>query len=199
MTPKQVKAARAMLDWSQQDLAEIAGVATSTVADFERGQRTPIASNAQAMRSSLESAGIRFLPNGVEKGKRSLTSVSPLEVISALAAAFGSAESFLPPLPPGYHADLDFVAFNQQFSDTSCGFGGMAGQGFTTAPVIVVFRERNGQAAVFVSGRFAYVVEPNEHPKLAENFWALLDVIHRTIEAYNFKQMATQEKEAKKP
>jgi hypothetical protein len=39
-------------------------VATSTVADFERGQRTPVANNAQAIRSALEGAGIRFLPTG---------------------------------------------------------------------------------------------------------------------------------------
>jgi transcriptional regulator with XRE-family HTH domain len=67
-TPRKVRAARALLAWSQQDLAKAAGVATSTVADFERGQRTPIANNVQAMRSALESATIRFLPNGAIVG-----------------------------------------------------------------------------------------------------------------------------------
>ncbi|APO56892.1 helix-turn-helix domain-containing protein [Bradyrhizobium diazoefficiens] len=64
LTPKLVKAARALLAWSQQDLAKSAGVATSTIADFERGQRTPVANNAQAIRDALETAGIRFLPTG---------------------------------------------------------------------------------------------------------------------------------------
>ncbi|AQW30754.1 helix-turn-helix transcriptional regulator [Ralstonia syzygii subsp. celebesensis] len=68
LTPKHVRAARALLAWSQQDLAKAAGVATSTVADFERGQRTPVANNAQAIRGSLESAGIRFLPTGAVIG-----------------------------------------------------------------------------------------------------------------------------------
>ena len=36
LTPKQVRAGRALLAWSQQDLAKKAGVAASTVADFER-------------------------------------------------------------------------------------------------------------------------------------------------------------------
>ncbi len=54
--------------WSQQDLAKAAGVATSTVADFERGQRTPVANNAQAIRGALEGAGIRFLPTGAVIG-----------------------------------------------------------------------------------------------------------------------------------
>ena len=68
LTPKHVRAARALLAWSQQELAKAAGVATSTVADFERGQRTPVANNAQAIRSALEGAGIRFLPTGAIVG-----------------------------------------------------------------------------------------------------------------------------------
>jgi transcriptional regulator with XRE-family HTH domain len=67
-TPRHVKAARALLAWSQQDLAKAAGVAASTVADFERGHRTPIANNAQAIRGALESANIQFLPNGAVIG-----------------------------------------------------------------------------------------------------------------------------------
>lgn len=43
-------------------------MATSTVADFERGQRTPVANNAQAIRGALEEAGIRFLPTGAVIG-----------------------------------------------------------------------------------------------------------------------------------
>src|SRR5277367_2003896 len=68
LTPKHVRAARALLAWSQQDLAKAAGVATSTVADFERGQRKPVANNAQAIREALEGAGIRFLPTGAVIG-----------------------------------------------------------------------------------------------------------------------------------
>src|SRR5690348_7904105 len=68
LTPRHIKAARALLAWSQQDLAKAAKVATSTVADFERGQRTPVANNAQAIRTALESAGIRFLPTGAVIG-----------------------------------------------------------------------------------------------------------------------------------
>ena len=68
LTPKHVRAARALLAWSQKDLAKQARVATSTVADFERGRRTPVANNAQAMRDALKAAGVRFLPTGVVDG-----------------------------------------------------------------------------------------------------------------------------------
>lgn len=78
LTPKHVRAARALLAWSQQDLAKAAGVATSTVADFERGQRTPVANNAQAIRGALESAGIHFLSTGAVIGP-AVPSITPSE------------------------------------------------------------------------------------------------------------------------
>ncbi len=65
LTAEQVKAARALLAWSQQELANAARVATSTVADFERGARTPTANNAQAIREALENEGLQFLAAGV--------------------------------------------------------------------------------------------------------------------------------------
>ncbi|MDR3528695.1 MAG: helix-turn-helix transcriptional regulator [Rhizomicrobium sp.] len=68
LTPKQVRAGRALLAWSQQDLAKKAGVAASTVADFERGQRTPVPNNADAMRAALEQAGINFPAGGAVSG-----------------------------------------------------------------------------------------------------------------------------------
>lgn len=68
LSPAQVRAARALLAWSQQDLARAAHVAPSTVADFERGYRTPVANNADAMRGALEAAGISFLPGGAVVG-----------------------------------------------------------------------------------------------------------------------------------
>ena len=68
ITPSQIRAARALLAWSQQDLARQARVGASTVADFERGHRTPVANNAEAMRGALESAGIAFLPGGAVVG-----------------------------------------------------------------------------------------------------------------------------------
>jgi transcriptional regulator with XRE-family HTH domain len=60
ITPEQCRAARAWLEWSQEDLAERAKVALSTVRDFEKDRREPIANNIVAIQSVLESAGIQF-------------------------------------------------------------------------------------------------------------------------------------------
>ncbi|WP_434996829.1 helix-turn-helix domain-containing protein [Pectobacterium brasiliense] len=66
--PEQIRAARSLLGWSQNDLATRAGVAVSTIADFERGQRSPVPNNALAIRQALESAGVQFTENGVSHG-----------------------------------------------------------------------------------------------------------------------------------
>jgi transcriptional regulator with XRE-family HTH domain len=65
---RQVKAARSLLAWTQGQLAKEAGVATSTLADFERGERTPVANNAQAIVAALEKQGIRFTDGGAVTG-----------------------------------------------------------------------------------------------------------------------------------
>lgn len=65
LSPEQSRAARAWLDWSQDDLAKRASVALSTVRDFEKGRRTPIANNLEAIRRVLAEAGINLLFDGV--------------------------------------------------------------------------------------------------------------------------------------
>jgi transcriptional regulator with XRE-family HTH domain len=65
MTPEQSRAARGWLGWSQAQLAKAAGVALSTVRDFEKHRRSPILNNLNAMRGALEAAGIRFPEDGI--------------------------------------------------------------------------------------------------------------------------------------
>ena len=61
VSPKQLKAARALLGWNQHDLAAKANVAASTVADFERGIRTSAPNDLEAIRGALEMNGVSFL------------------------------------------------------------------------------------------------------------------------------------------
>lgn len=63
----QIRAARGLIGWSQVKLAKAANVGLSTVADFERGARAPIANNLSAMERALEEAGVSFT-NGDEPG-----------------------------------------------------------------------------------------------------------------------------------
>lgn len=71
LTPEQCRGARAMLGWSQQELATRAQIAKQTVADFERGARTPYPNNLAAIRAALEAAGVIFIAeNGDGPGVR---------------------------------------------------------------------------------------------------------------------------------
>ena len=61
IAPKQCRAARALLGWSQEKLAGEANVGLSTVRNFEKERSKPIANNISAMRMVLEAAGIQFV------------------------------------------------------------------------------------------------------------------------------------------
>ncbi|WP_431269283.1 helix-turn-helix domain-containing protein [Dankookia sp. P2] len=61
ITPAQARAARALVSWSQRDLAAHAGVAEPTITQFERGNRNPSRAVARAIRTALETAGVEFI------------------------------------------------------------------------------------------------------------------------------------------
>jgi transcriptional regulator with XRE-family HTH domain len=59
----QVRAARALIGWSQSRLAETAGVPLPIVERFEAGAPDHVANEAiDKMRHALEAAGVVFLP-----------------------------------------------------------------------------------------------------------------------------------------
>ncbi|WP_413990635.1 helix-turn-helix domain-containing protein [Labrys okinawensis] len=70
MTPEQSRAARGFLDWSQTDLASAANVSLSTIRDFEKGRRVPIANNLAAVEAALRAQGIGF---SSENGAQAVT------------------------------------------------------------------------------------------------------------------------------
>ncbi len=61
LTPEQCRAARALLNWSQPDLAEAVDMTQKTITSFETGTRTPHPNNLAAIRAALEEAGVIFI------------------------------------------------------------------------------------------------------------------------------------------
>ena len=73
VTTRQVKAARALLGWSQADLAEKSGVSEPTVARLESidGELGGRELTAEKIRSAIEGAGVLFIDeNGGGSGVR---------------------------------------------------------------------------------------------------------------------------------
>ena len=62
--PKQCRAARELLGWKQVDLVEKSGIGIATIADFERGSRSPIVRTLKEIRRTFEDAGVVFVNNG---------------------------------------------------------------------------------------------------------------------------------------
>jgi len=65
VTPRQIRAGRALLGWTQQVLADKALVAVNSVRAVERGQRQTRSETVEAMRAALAKAGIVFLSEDV--------------------------------------------------------------------------------------------------------------------------------------
>lgn len=71
ISPAQCRAARGLVELDQAELASLASISRNTVADFEKGKRTPNLNNLAAMRTALEAAGVDFIPeNGGGAGVR---------------------------------------------------------------------------------------------------------------------------------
>lgn len=64
LTPKQLRAARALVGWSREALAKKSGVPAITTKQFENGDTDPRLSTLHKWRRALEDAGVIFIdPN----------------------------------------------------------------------------------------------------------------------------------------
>ena len=67
LTSSQCRAARALIDWSREDLATASKVGLRTIVDFERDARDPRDLTKDALFRALESGGVLFLDAGSER------------------------------------------------------------------------------------------------------------------------------------
>jgi transcriptional regulator with XRE-family HTH domain len=67
----QVRTARILLGWTQDELAGMVGVSGATISLFESNRRHPPEEVADAIRAALEAAGVIFvIENGEGSGVR---------------------------------------------------------------------------------------------------------------------------------
>lgn len=71
LSPRQCRAARGLLGFTQAVLSRKSGVSLGTIISFEAGKRDPIPANLAAIHHALELAGVIFLDgNGEGPGVR---------------------------------------------------------------------------------------------------------------------------------
>lgn len=61
LLPEQCRAARGLLNWTQEELATLAGISRSTIKDFECRRHTLHESTETALVHAFEQAGVRLL------------------------------------------------------------------------------------------------------------------------------------------
>jgi transcriptional regulator with XRE-family HTH domain len=68
LTPAQLRAARALVGWSRETLAEKSGTAAQTVQGFEALGSDPKLSTLNKWYRALEGAGVEFIDDDAERG-----------------------------------------------------------------------------------------------------------------------------------
>lgn len=70
----QVKAARALIGWSQEDLANLTGLSSTTIRKIENGVISPRSRTMNAIRDTIEKAGWEFIyPEGIRRRQEEIT------------------------------------------------------------------------------------------------------------------------------
>lgn len=70
-----VRAARALLDWGQKDLAERSGVSHMAITNFEQGKTEPQTETIDKIVNAFELAGVIITTKGVEYKKQTVTTL----------------------------------------------------------------------------------------------------------------------------
>lgn len=61
LTPSLCRAARGLLDWSQDDLAARSGLSVNMIRDFERGARQPYQRSLDALQEAFSEEGVEII------------------------------------------------------------------------------------------------------------------------------------------
>jgi transcriptional regulator with XRE-family HTH domain len=113
ITADQIRAARALKNWSQTDLAERTGLAVPTIANIELGKQMPGKNTIEKIIDAFAIGGIAFTANGVEFDRKEIYSLVGLGKFKHLLE---DAIRKLQELPP---KQREFLVFSADHSRTS--------------------------------------------------------------------------------
>jgi len=81
MTPELCRAARAVLNWTQGDLARASRISAPTISNYEAGNDTTTRGNQALLQMTFQAAGIEFLGEGGELPGLRVTKVELIKEI----------------------------------------------------------------------------------------------------------------------
>jgi len=61
MTPTQLRAARALLNWSRKDLRQVSGISAETIQNIENGKCNPMPATLDKLMRSFADHGVKFI------------------------------------------------------------------------------------------------------------------------------------------
>ena len=91
IAPAQCRAARALLGWSQRELARTSGVSRRTIIYFEADLRPLVPRIRRCLADTLDAAGIVFAPDGSVTARRGGEPVSPRAVAGNIESGHATA------------------------------------------------------------------------------------------------------------
>lgn len=83
-TIEQIRAARALLDWSQSDLADYAGLSQTGIARIENGTNQPNTQTLEKIKRAFGDANIEFIDGGVRLVQDKLTIIKGKDCLRKL-------------------------------------------------------------------------------------------------------------------
>jgi len=81
---EQIRGARAMLNWTQGDLASVSGLALNTIRSIESGKISPRDQTFKLIHKAIEKEGLEFIPDGVKRRKSETWTLTDQEGCQAL-------------------------------------------------------------------------------------------------------------------
>jgi len=76
MDPSLIRAARALLNWHQRDLAKASGLSLTAIKNFEHGSNATRSATILAMKTALEAQGVEFPPSGGVRRSDDITGIT---------------------------------------------------------------------------------------------------------------------------
>ncbi len=149
---EQIRAARALLNWSQEDLAKAAGLSKPALANIERGTSMPRIDTIQSLQVALEEGGVEFTEG---TGVRLRGEILKVEVFEGRNALFRLWEDQFETLKKTGGERLFFGVDERRIDE-------LAGDKFFRQ-MMEKFKKHNITSRILIQDGDTYFVEPVSH------------------------------------